>query len=263
MKPYLLVPATALLSLAPLASHATAQEKPSAPPADPVAPPVTQTTEITRKSVLPDSSLTKMEGRIDRMDPETKQLLLRTKLGKAPIGLTCNAATQFIDLDGKPVDMALLKPETPVEVNYAENGNELIAARVVVQRIQVPLPGGGVTLTTRETLKPGGKMVEETIKTTAVMHSGTILKFEPGILTLKSDGHEKALRYQYSKTTTWINAAGEPVSPNLIKAGLPVKVRYSQRGETLIADEVVIVTAPGNPAAPAPSKRIKDPGPEQ
>lgn len=263
MKPHLFIPAAVLLSLAPLASLANAQEKPGAPPAAPSAPSVTETTETTRKSVLPDSSLTKMEGKIHLMDPETKQLLLRTKLGKAPIGLTCNASTRFIDLDGKPVDLALLKPETPVEVNFAENGNELIAAKVVVQRIQVPLPGGGVTLTTRETLKPGGKMVEETIKTTVTMHSGTILKFEPGVLTLKSDQQEKALRYQYSKTTTWTNDAGEPVSPNLIKAGLPVKVRYSQRGDTLFADEVVIVTAPGTPEIPAPTKRTQDSKPEQ
>lgn len=263
MKPHLSVPAVVLLSFASLPSLANAQEKPGPPPAAPSAPSVTETTETTRKSVLPDSSLTKMEGKIHLMDPETKQLLLRTKLGKAPIGLTCNASTRFIDLDGKPVDMALLKPETPVEVNFAENGNELIAAKVVVQRIQVPLPGGGVTLTTRETLKPGGKMVEETLKTTVTMHSGTILKFEPGELTLKSDQQEKALRYQYSKTTTWTNAAGEPVSPNLIKAGLPVKVRYSQRGDTLFADEVVIVTAPGTPEAPAPTKRTQDSKPEQ
>lgn len=263
MKPHLLIPAAALLSLAPLASRANAQEKPGVPPAAPSAPSLIETTETTRKSILPDPSLTKMEGKIHLMDPETKQLLLRTKLGKAPIGLTCNAATQFIDLDGKPVDMALLKPEIPVEVNFAENGNELIAAKVVVQRIQVPLPGGGTTLTTRETLKPGGKMVEETIKTTVVMHSGTILKFEPGVLTLKADQQEKALRYQYSKTTTWTNAAGEPVSPSLIKAGLPVKVRYSQRGDTLFADEVVIVTAPGNAAAPTPSNRTLVPSPEK
>lgn len=263
MKTHLFIPAATLLALAPLASRANAQEQPGVPPAAPSAPSVTETTETTRKSVLPDSSLTKMEGKIHLMDPETKQLLLRTKLGKAPIGLTCNASTQFIDLDGKPVNLALLKPETPVEVNFAENGNELIAAKVVVQRIQVPLPGGGVTLTTRETLKPGGKMVEETIKTTVVMNSGTILKFEPGVLTLKSDQQEKALRYQYSKTTTWTNEAGEPVSPNLIKAGLPVKVRYSQRGDTLFADEVVIVTAPGTPEAPAPTKRTQDPTPGQ
>ena len=263
MKPHLFIPAAALLSLAPLSSRANAQEKPGVPPAAPSAQSLTETTETTRKSILPDPSLTKMEGKIHLMNPETKQLMLRTKLGKAPIGLTCNASTRFIDLDGKPVDVALLKPETPVEVNFAENGNELIAARVVVQRIQVPLPGGGVTLTTRETLKPGGKVVEETIKTTVVMNSGTILKFEPGVLTLKSDQQEKALRYQYSKTTTWTNEVGEPVSPNLIKAGLPVKVRYSQRGDTLFADEVVIVTAPGTPEVPAPTKRTQDPTPGQ
>ena len=147
MKTHLFIPAAALLSLAPLASLANAQEKPGTPPVPPPsAPSVTETTETTRKAVLPDPSLTKMEGKIHLMDPETKQLLLRTKLGKAPIGLTCNASTRFIDLDGKPVDVALLKPETPVEVNFAENGNELIAAKVVVQRIQVPLPGGAETV---------------------------------------------------------------------------------------------------------------------
>ena len=45
--------------------------------------------------------------------------------------------------------------------------------------------------------------------------------------------------------------------------GLPVKVRYSQRGDTLFADEVVIVTAPGTPEVPAPTKRTQDPTPGQ
>ena len=250
MKTSLLIPATVFLSLAGLASslHADGKTAP-VPVAPPAAPSTTVIEETTRVAVLPDPALDKLEGKIDRIDGEKKQLMLRTKQGKEPLAYHCNAATKYVDLDGIPVNPVLLIPETPVEVRFVEDRNELIASTVVVQRIQVPLPGGGVTLSTRETLKPGGKVVAESIKkTTIVTGSGTISKVEPGFFTLTPGGEAHPQRYQYSETTTWVNAAGEPVPVTILKAGYPVKVSYTPHGDTLFADEVVVMVPPASPA---------------
>lgn len=210
--------------------------------------PATSVTEetTTRTAVLPDPSLTKREGKIDRIDAETNQLMLRTKLGKEPIGFTVNSATKFIDLDGKPVDPVLLKPEVPVELNFAEDGNKLIATRVIVQRVQVPVPGAGMTLSNRETLKPGGKVVEETSKqtTTTTINSGALQTLDDAFITLKESGVEAPVRYQISKTTVWVNAAGEPTKAGVIKPGHPVKVTFSKNGDVLVAEQIAILEPP-------------------
>lgn len=235
----------AFLTLSPVWMHAQGTEVRT------VEKPATAVTEetTTRTAVLPDPSLTKREGKIDRIDAETNQLMLRTKLGKEPIGFTVNSATKFIDLDGKPVDRMLLKPEVPVELDFAEDGNKLIATRVIVQRVQVPVPGAGMTLSNRETLKPGGKVVAETSKQTTIttINTGALQTLDDGFITIKESGVEAPVRYQISKTTAWVNAAGEPTAAGVIKSGHPVKVTFSKNGDVLVAEQIVVL----EPAAPA------------
>lgn len=239
------------------ANVSLAQTPPAAVPVPvPVAPPGTVIEEeTTRIAAVADPSLDRREGKVATVDAETKKLMLRTKLAKEPIGFSYNSATKYIDLDGKPFDPSLLKPEVPVTVDFVENGNELVASTILVQRVQAVLPGGGVTLTMRETRKPGGVMLEESQKTTTIVHSGTVRTFDPEYLIVQEEGQAHPVRYQYSKTTTWVNEAGEPVAADLVKAGLPVRVKHSRRGDAFFADQVVIVTA-----TPAPAPAIKEPG---
>lgn len=240
------------LALTPAALHAQGTEVRTAEK------PATSVTEetTTRTAVLPDPALTKREGKIDRIDAETNQLMLRTKLGKEPIGFTVNSATKIIDLDGKPVDPVLLKPEVPVELDFAEDGNKLIATRVIVQRVQVPVPGAGMTLSNRETLKPGGKVVAETSRqtTTTTINTGALQKLDDGFITIKESGVETPVRYQVSKSTAWVNAVGEPTTPGVIKAGHPIKVTFSKNGDVLVAEQIAIL----EPAAPAPAAAVKE-----
>ena len=251
MRPILSPSTLCQLTLIGLTVPLYAQEKTIPAPAPLGSNSTAVTEERTTIAVLPDPNLDKIEGKIQRMDAETKQLMLRTKHGKEPIPYNCIAATRYIDLDGKPVNPALLIGEVPVEVRYVQNGSELIASTVVVQRIQAPLPGGGVTLTTRETLKAGGKVVEETVKKTSVTTSGTLRTFEPGILTLTAEGEAPAQRYQYSENTIWVNAKGEPVPVSAIKAGYPLRISYSKRGEALFADQVIVLM-PSSVPTPVP-----------
>lgn len=264
MKPFRSFPLLLLVSLSGVASL-PAQEnpatKPVAPPAGaPAAASNTTTTTVTEERtttvVYPDPTLDKLEGKVVRIDGEKKQLLLRTKNANAPIPYTVNLATKFVDLDGLPVDPALIIAEVPVEVRYVENGPELMASSVIVQRYQAPVPGGGVTLTTRETLKAGGKVVEDRVKTTATSRTGTLGSMENGILTVVGDATSAPQRYQYSKTTQWVNAIGEPLPIATINPGYTVTVTYSQRGDAVFADRIVVqppdgTAAPGGVRVPA------------
>jgi hypothetical protein len=252
MKTFPTFPTLLLLSLAGLAASLPAQEKPVKPDAPPVRPSVTVTEERTTTAVLPDPNLDKIEGKIQRMEPLKNQLMLRTKHGKEPIPYNVIPATKIIDLDGKPVNPALLIAEVPVEIRYVENASELIASTVIVQRYQAPLPGGGVTLTNRETLKAGGKIIEETVKTTTTTRSGKLRAFEPGFLTLAPEGEAIPLRYQYSETTAWVNAKGEPVPVAVVKPGYSVTVSYTQRGDTLFADQVMLMMPSSAPDPESP-----------
>lgn len=269
MKPFSSLSAIVVLSFTGMASL-PAQEKPARPAAPPAAAPsadanttTTVTEERTTTVVFPDPTLDKLEGKVVRIDGEKKQLLLRTKNGKEPIPYNVNLATRYVDLDGKPVSPALIIAEVPVEVRYVENGSELIASTVIVQRYQAPLPGGGVTLTNRETLKAGGKVIAETLQTTettkttgeavkptATSRPVTLGAMEKGVLTVTGDADAAPLRYQYSEATQWVNAIGEPLPLATIKPGYVVKVTYTQRGEAFFAERIVVLP-PG--AVPAPA----------
>lgn len=224
-----------------------------------VAPGATTTEEKTTVAVVPDASMNKREGKIDRMDPETRQLMLRTKLAKEPIGFTFNAATKVIDLDGKPVEPNLLKPEVPVELSYVEDGNNLIATTVVVQRIQVPLPGGGTTLTNQETRKPGGKVIEQGVKTTTTVTSGAMQTLDGKFLTVKVEGAERPARYLVTDSTRWVDATGAPLQISTVKPGYGVRVSYSKQRDALLADEVTVIV-PGADPAPAGGAPVPAPG---
>ena len=140
MKP---LPSLSLLLAASLSATGslTAQDQANGKPVNPpAATPATgsTTTTVTEETntrvVFPDTTLDKLDGKVARMDGEKKQLLLRTKNGKEPIPYSLNLTTKFLDLDGLPVNPALIIEEVPVEVRYVEKGTELIASTVVVQR---------------------------------------------------------------------------------------------------------------------------------
>ncbi len=273
MKPFSSFPAIVVLTFTGMASLPAQNDPPSAvPPPAPaqIAEPDNTTTTVTEErttvAVFPDPTLDKLEGKVVRIDGEKKQLLLRTKNGKEPIPYNVNLSTKYVDLDGRPVDPALIIAEVPVEVRYVENGSELIASTVIVQRYQAPLPGGGVTLTTRETLKAGGKVIEESLRTTesttttgeavkptATSGTGILGTMEKGVLTVTGDAASAPQRYQYSEKTQWVNAIGEPLPPAAVKPGYAVKVTFSQRGEALFAERIVVLppdTVPAPAAAP-------------
>jgi len=48
------------------------------------------------------------------------------------------------------------------------------------------------------------------------------------------------VNYNYTKSTTYVDETGAPVSVETVKSGLPVKVYYTRDGDRMVADKVVV-----------------------
>jgi hypothetical protein len=93
-----------------------------------------------------------------------------------------------------------------------------------------------------------GQAVSTTTTTTS---AGTISEFSPDTIVMRSETSSEPLRYSYSKSTTYVDEAGAPVSIETVKSGLPVTVHYVKEGDRLIANRVIVrkhVTATETPA---------------
>ena len=102
-----------------------------------------------------------------------------------------------------------------------------------------------------------GQIPAETRTTTTTTSTGTVSEFTPNTIAVKVNTSPIPVRYTFTKTTTYVDENGNPVSVETVKTGVPVMVYYEQNGSGLVADKVVVrksvdvtpsvVVAPQNP----------------
>lgn len=80
--------------------------------------------------------------------------------------------------------------------------------------------------------------VKETTTTTTTV--GTISEFGPETIIIRSETSPEPVRYSYSKTTTYVDETGAPVSIETVKSGLPVTVYYVKVGDKMVASKVIV-----------------------
>ncbi len=83
---------------------------------------------------------------------------------------------------------------------------------------------------------------------TAAPSQGPISEFDPNSFEIRESASAATVRYSYTKTTTYVDENGNPVSMEMVKSGAPVTVFYDRNGDQMVASKVV-VRAP----APAPA----------
>ena len=76
--------------------------------------------------------------------------------------------------------------------------------------------------------------------TTTVTSAGTISDFGKEMFMIRSENSPEPVRYTYSKTTTYVDEAGRPVSVETVKSGLPVTVYYAKVGDKMVATKVIV-----------------------
>jgi len=94
---------------------------------------------------------------------------------------------------------------------------------------------------------------EESVTTTETTTSaGTISEFEPDSIVIRTERSTEPLRYSYTKSTTFVDQNGAPVSMAVVKSGLPVTVYYAREGDRLVASRVIVrrTTQTTEPAEP-------------
>lgn len=82
--------------------------------------------------------------------------------------------------------------------------------------------------------------------------AGTISELGPDMITIRSTTAAQPVRYTAGKTTTYVDETGAPVSMEIVKSGAPVTVYYTQSGDAMVADRVV-VSRPATTTTVAPA----------
>jgi hypothetical protein len=76
--------------------------------------------------------------------------------------------------------------------------------------------------------------------TTSVTSAGTVSEFGPETIQIRSETSPEPVTYSYSKTTTYVDETGAPVSIQTVKSGLPVTVYYVKDGDRMVASKVIV-----------------------
>jgi hypothetical protein len=85
-----------------------------------------------------------------------------------------------------------------------------------------------------------------TSTTTTVTSDGTVSESSPDAIVVRTSPSAAPIHYITSRTTTYVDENGNPVSVETVKSGLPVTVYYDRSGDQLMASRVVVrnVAAP-------------------
>jgi hypothetical protein len=70
--------------------------------------------------------------------------------------------------------------------------------------------------------------------------AGTISEFSPDRIVVRSETSSSPIQYNSTKSTTYVDDMGNPVSIETVKSGLPVTVYYTREGDRMIANKVVV-----------------------
>ncbi|MBV5306681.1 MAG: hypothetical protein J0652_08325 [Desulfobulbaceae bacterium] len=76
--------------------------------------------------------------------------------------------------------------------------------------------------------------------TTSTENMGTISEVGPDNIIIQSQTSTTPLRYNSTKSTTYVDENGNPVSIETVRSGLPVTVYYTRDGDRMVADKVVV-----------------------
>jgi len=180
------------------------------------------------------TTTTSSAGTITTFDPQT--IVIKSEASTEPVRYRYTKTTTYVDENGNPVSIETVKSGLPVTVYYDRDGDGMVARKVVVRKAV--------------TTDAGAPAVVE--KQTTTTTEGTVSSFDPQQIVVKTEGGAEPIRYHYTKTTTYVDENGNPVSVETVKSGLPVTVYYEKDGDDMIARKVIVrrATAPVGEAPP-------------
>lgn len=170
-----------------------------------------QNLEITKTTAI----ITTSEGTISEFGAQG--LVIKTEAGTPPLRYESNETTTYVDENGSPIATTTVRSGLPVTVYYTRVGDTLVASKVMVR-----------------------KMVRASAPE-VFSSMGTISESGPErIIVGTGSSSTPLLVYLYSKTTTYVDEDGHPVSIEAVKSGLPVTVHYTREGDVLTASRIIV-----------------------
>ncbi len=179
------------------------------------------------ETVVKETTTTTTAGTISEFGADT--IIVRSETSPTPIRYSYSKTTTYVDESGKAVSIQTVKSGLPVTVYYTKDGDRMVATKVIVRNAA-----------------PANVPEVETKKittTTTTTNAGTISEFGGDTIVVRSETATSPVRYTYTKKTTYVNEAGEPVSVETVKSGLPVTIYYTKDGDKMIATKVIVRTA--------------------
>ena len=82
--------------------------------------------------------------------------------------------------------------------------------------------------------------VKETTTTTTTNTAGTVSLFGPDTIVVTTTTSPSPVTYSRTKTTTYVDESGSPVSIETVKSGVPVTIYYDAAGDRMTATKVVV-----------------------
>jgi hypothetical protein len=182
------------------------------------------------------TTMTTSTGTVREFSPDA--FTVTTDSSTTPVRYVFSKTTSYVDESGNPVAMETVRSVLPVTVYYDRDGDRLVATKVVVKKSVDANPEGSVT--------------SQTTATTTTSSEGTVSSFNPDAIAIQSDAASAPTSYSFSKTTTYVDESGNPVSIDVVKSGVPVTVYYDREGDRMVATRVVVKKSTTTTTEPNP-----------
>ena len=165
-----------------------------------------------------------------------------------PLVFEITTATPLVDELDKKVAKDLVRTGIGATVYYITVGEKLVASKIVVTR--KTLAGSGPQDPTGATRKRAEltetkEMKDEAArsKALAVEGGGTLMGFEQ-IIAVRQAGEAAMTQYTVNSSTMFVDSAGNPVPPHVVRTGAGLKVQYVEDAGRKIATRVTVQTMP-------------------
>ena len=175
--------------------------------------------QTTAPTTTTTTSTTSSDGTVSQFGPET--FVVKSTTSTTPLNYSYSKTTTYVDENGNPVSSETVKSGAPVTVYYTQDGDRMVATRVIVRKATTTTDMGSQ-------------------QSTVTTSDGTVSEYGPETFAVKSTTSTTPVNYSYSKTTTYVDENGNTVSSELVKSGAPVTVYYTQDGDKMVATKVIV-----------------------
>jgi hypothetical protein len=179
---------------------------------------------------------------------DATSISLTPEKSSIPLVFETTNATPLVDELDKKVAKDLVLTGIGATVHYVTVGEKLIASKIVVTRKSLAGSGSAdpaAATRKRAELTETKVMKDEAArsKALAVEGGGTLMGFEQ-IIAVRAAGDAAMTQYTVTNSTLFVDSAGNPVPPHVVRTGVGLKVQFVEDAGRKIATRVTVHSMP-------------------